>query len=104
MSNYIHYNLWDAINWSIQLQRLRRYNSILHFADLVQYSNNINIVNWKPSLYQGIKTGSGGFVVQMHEDACETGSQIPRALARGIWPTVRTSPNALGQQTPTDRP
>ena len=32
-----------------------------------------------------------GFLVPMHEGACETGSQIPRALARGIWRTVRTS-------------
>ena len=44
-----------------------------------------------------------GFVVTMHEGACETGSQIPRALARGIWRTVRTSLSALWQQTPTDR-
>ena len=36
----------------------------------------------------------------MHEGACETESQIPRALARGIWRTVRTSPIALWQQNP----
>ena len=40
-----------------------------------------------------------GFVVTMHEGVCETGSQIPRALARGIWRTVCTSPSALWQQT-----
>ena len=27
----------------------------------------------------------------MHEGACETGSQIPRVLARGIWRTVQLS-------------
>ena len=35
-------------------------------------------------------------IVTMHEGACEAGSQI--------WRTVRTSPSALWQQTPTDRP
>ena len=42
-----------------------------------------------------------GFVVTMHWGVCEKGSQIPRALARGIWRTVCTSPSALWQQTPT---
>ena len=54
-------------------------------------------------LLKGLRPVLEGFVVPMHEGACETGSQIPRALARGIWRTVRTSPSALGQQTPTDR-
>ena len=49
-----------------------------------------------------METGSGGFVVTMHEGACETGSQIPRPIGRGIWCTVRTSPNTLWQQTPPE--
>ena len=53
--------------------------------------------------FKGLRPVLEGFVVTMHEGACETGSQIPRALARGIWRTVRTSPSALWQQTPTDR-
>ena len=40
------------------------------------------------------------FFVPMHEGACETGSQIPRVLARGIWHTVRTSLSALGTTNP----
>ena len=46
----------------------------------------------------GIMTVSGGFVVTMHELACETGSQIPRLLGRGIGSTVRTSPSVLWKQ------
>ena len=33
---------------------------------------------------KGLRPVLEGFVVTMHEGACETGSQIPRALARGI--------------------
>ena len=54
-------------------------------------------------LIKGLRPALEGFVVTMHEGACEAGSQIPRALARGIWRTVRTSPSAWWQQTPTDR-
>ena len=54
-------------------------------------------------MLKGLRPVLEGFVVPMHESACETGSQIPRALARGISRTVRTSPSVLGQQTPTDR-
>ena len=43
-----------------------------------------------------IKTDLSGFVVPMQEGACETGSQIPRALARGIWRTIRTNPSKTG--------
>ena len=39
---------------------------------------------------KGLRPVLEGFVVTMHEGACETGSQIPRALARGIQHTVRT--------------
>ena len=67
-------------------------------------------VKYKPQVYEtfhimlkGLRPVLEGFVVPMHEGAYETGSQIPRALARGIWRTVRTSPSALGQQTSTDR-
>ena len=33
---------------------------------------------------KGLRPVLEGFVVTMHEGACETGSKIPRALARGI--------------------
>ena len=45
-------------------------------------------------MFKGLRPVLEGFVVTMHEGACETGSQIPRASARGIWRTVRTSPSA----------
>ena len=35
-------------------------------------------------LIKGLRPVLEGFVVTMHEGACETGSQISRALARGI--------------------
>ena len=54
-------------------------------------------------LFKGFRPVLERFVVPMHEGACEIGSQIPRALAPGIWRTVHTRSSALGQQTPTDR-
>ena len=36
------------------------------------------------SKFKGLRPVLEGFVVTMHEGACETESQIPRALARGI--------------------
>ena len=60
-------------------------------------------INKPLDVFRGLRPVLEGFVVPMHEGACKTGSQIPRTLARGIWRTVRTSPSALGQQTPTDR-
>ena len=46
---------------------------------------NIMVMNgWLTSfLFKGLRPVLEGFVVTMHEGACETGSQIPRALARG---------------------
>ena len=35
-------------------------------------------------IIKGLRPVLEGFVVPMHEGACETGSQIPRAIARGI--------------------
>ena len=52
---------------------------------------------------KGLRPVLEGFVITMHEGVCETGSQILWALAQGIWRTVRTSPSALWQQTPTDQ-
>ena len=49
------------------------------------------------AMVKGLRLVLEGFIVTMHEDACETRSQIPRALARRIWRTVRTSPSALWQ-------
>ena len=37
-------------------------------------------------IIKGLRPVLEGFVVTMHEGACETGSQIPRALARGVSP------------------
>ena len=69
----------------------------MRFKIVIQRKLKIN------ELFKGLRPVLEGFVVTMHEGACETGSQIPRAIARGIWRTVRTSPSALWQQTPTDR-
>ena len=63
----------------------------------------IAIIVFKKFIFKGFRPVLEGFVVPMHKGTCETGSQILRALARGIWRTVRTSPSALGQQTATDR-
>ena len=51
---------------------------------------------------KGLRPVLEGFVVPMHEGAGETG-QMTSPLGWGIWRTVRTSPIAMGQQTPTDR-
>ena len=52
------------------------------------------------NIFKGLRQVLEGFVVTMHEGACETGSQIQSALARGIWRTVRTSPSALWPTNP----
>ena len=70
---------------------------------IYRLQNGGHFVQVRDKLIKGLRPVLEGFVVTMHEGACETGSQIPRALARGIWSTVRTSPSALWQQTPTDR-
>ena len=36
------------------------------------------------AMIKGLRLVLEGFVVPMQEGACETGSQIPKALARGI--------------------
>ena len=51
------------------------------------------------ALFTGLWPVLEGFAVTMHEGACETRSQIPKALPWGIWRTVRTSPSVLWQQT-----
>ena len=40
-------------------------------------------------LLKGLRLVLDGFVVTMHEGACETGSQIPRALARVLFPQAQ---------------
>ena len=55
---------------------------------------------YRESIVKGLRPVLEGFVVTMHEGRCETESHIPRALARGIWRTVRTSPSVLWQQNP----
>ena len=37
------------------------------------------------AVVKGLRPVLEGFVVIMHEGACVTGSQIPRALARGLF-------------------
>ena len=46
-------------------------------------------------IFKGLRPDLEGFVVTMHEGACETGSQIPKPFGRGIWRTVRTSPTPI---------
>ena len=36
-------------------------------------------------IFKGLRPVLEGFVVPLHEGACKTGSQIPRALARGAY-------------------
>ena len=52
---------------------------------------------WPQDMFEGLRPVLGGFVVPMHEGVFETGSQNPRALAQGIWRTVRTSPIGLNE-------
>ena len=53
------------------------------------------ILSTSRALLKGLRPVLEGFVFTMHEGACETGSQIPRLLSRGIWRTVCTSLSAL---------
>ena len=99
------------LNWNLLYKRCVFINPIQMIFQM--YTNtpipksagrfSYNIQSNALQIFKGLRPVLEGFVVTMHEGACETGSQIPRALARGIWCTVRTSPSALWQQTPTDR-
>ena len=50
-----------------------------------------------------IKTGSGGVCCPNARGRVRNRKSNPDGVAGGIWRTVRTSPSALWQQTPTDR-
>ena len=50
-----------------------------------------------------IKTGSGGVCCHNARGRVRNRKSNPDGVAGGIWRTVRTSPSALWQQTPTDR-
>ena len=95
ISNHIYHNVWDEMYYPFS-----NFNGTA--AELGEWKLNF-IPHFGRHMIKGLRLVLEGFVVTMHEGACETGSQIPRALARGIWRTVRTSPSALWQQTPTDR-
>ena len=59
------------------------------------------VVSWH--LFKDLRPVLEGFDVTLREGAWEAGIQIARPWGRGIWRTVRASPSALWQQTPTDR-
>ena len=50
-----------------------------------------------------INTGSGGVCCHNARGRVRNRKSNPDGVAGGIWRTVRTSPSALWQQTPTDR-
>ena len=50
-----------------------------------------------------IKTGSGGVCCHNAQGRVRNRKSNPDGVAGGIWRTVRTSPSALWEQTPTDR-
>ena len=91
----------DKISFETCFSDVYKEVETIHFSHTNKSSTYIIYPN--RSWFKGLRPVLEGFVVPMHEGACETGSEIPRALARGIWRTVRTSPSALGQQTRTDR-
>ena len=58
-----------------------------------KYTNEHRVV-------KGLRPVLEGFVVTMHEGACETGSQIPRALALGIWRNCSHKPECIVTTNP----
>ena len=92
----------------ISMLNIRRsWNRLIFNMGDPPYTGKTTSLYWDCSqvpLFKGFRPVLEGGVVTMHEGVCETGSQISRALAWGIWRTVRTSPNALWQQTPTNWP
>ena len=54
-------------------------------------------------IYCRIKTGSGEVCCHNARGRVRNRKSNPDGVAGGIWRTVRTSPSALWQQTPTDR-
>ena len=51
-------------------------------------------------IFKGLRPVLKGFVVTMHEGACETGSQIPRALGCGIWRYSSHKPECIVKTNP----
>ena len=104
LSSVCVFNPWGSCVDSVAIYRRRlNHNRVENKVLPRQFSVTRLWDRLTQVIFKGLRPVLEGFVVTMHEGACETGSQIPRALARGIWRTVRTSPSALWQQTPTDR-
>ena len=72
---------------------------------MVEINGNIQllILVGTRSVVCRIKTGSGGICCHNARGRVRNRKSNPDGVAGGIWRTVRTSPSALWQQTPTDR-
>ena len=55
------------------------HNAIDKVAD--EFDRDAVVLGVSDTMFKGLRPVLEGFVVTMHEGACETGSQIPRAIA-----------------------
>ena len=73
-----------------------------HYGDVIMGSIGSQTTSLTIA-YCRIKTGSGGVCCHNARGRVRNRKSNPDGVAGGIWRTVRTSPSALWQQTPTDR-
>ena len=97
MNNHIICLIWDPITHMC-------HHSISSLAKLLSCWGVMNINDHTQLCFVcRIKTGSGGVCCHNAWGRVRNRKSNPDGVAGGIWRTVRTSPSALWQQTPTDR-
>ena len=119
----LHLNLWGAYElrnldhrlciWPDVIHHCVRTNPLystvisinLHYicSPMTQAQSAISTIAWTRWYDCRIKTGSGGVCCHNARGRVRNRKSNPDGVAGGIWCTVRTSPSALWQQTPTDR-
>ena len=88
---------------SEKFRRNRQANSDLYNMPFRAKHNSSDQVYLLTEINCRIKTGSGGVCCHNARGRVRNRKSNPDGVAGGIWRTVRTSPSALWQQTPTDR-
>ena len=102
-----HQSLFHAASSLLNWYKMACMTNMLHRLIWVKFMSMLSM--WMHNLGHTcificrIKTGSGGVCCHNARGRVRNRKSNPDGVAGGIWRTVRTSPSALWQQTPTDR-
>ena len=89
-------------SYALQIIRIWNHTRYKSYAyEIIRVTNHTRM-KWRHFICR-IKTGSGGVCCHNARGRVRNRKSNPDGVAGGIWRTVRTSPSALWQQTPTDR-